>query len=259
MTIRVVVAGSNGRMGQILVAGLPAEADIKIVGTIEIGESGERVLADADVMVEFTHVDAAFELMLRAIKAGVRPVSGTSGLPEAALDQIDAAARAKGIGAVWAANFRTAGALLAHFASIAARHLDAVEIVEIMHATKKDAPSGVSLAVAKAIAEARNVDVEPAQVERQTLPGTRGGALHGVHIHSVRLPGLLSRTNVYFSDVEEVLAFEHFESGRQAYPKTVARAVRKVMEPDIVGLIRGYGAVIGLETFPHPDLEKHRA
>jgi len=247
--LRVVVAGADGRMGKALVAGLPEQPDVEVVGTITRGNvaDAERVLAGADVMVEFTHLDVARDLILRAIDAGVRPVSGTSGLPNDALDAIDAAARARGIGAVWAANYRVGGAVLAALARLTAKHLEPVEIVEIMHATKKDAPSGVSLALARAISESREGGRPARPAERQVLPGTRGGETSGVHIHSVRIPGLMSRTEVYFGGTDEIVVLQHEENGRSAYPATVACAIRKVMEPDAVGLIRSFGAVIGLD------------
>ena len=245
---RVVVAGANGRMGKALCAGLPEQPDIEVVGTITRAtlHESDRVLAGADVMVEFTHAEASRDLMLRAISAGVRPVSGTSGVSDESLAAIDAAARERGIGAVWAANYRTAGAVLEAVTRLAAKHLEPVEIVEMMHATKKDAPSGVALNLAKAIVESRGADVVPHRVERQTLPGTRGGETRGVHIHSVRIPGIMSRTEVIFGGTEELLVLQHEENGRAGYPATVARAIRKVMEPGVVGLIRGYAAVIGL-------------
>jgi len=245
---RVVVAGANGRMGKALCAGLPEQPDIEVVGTITRATRHEidRVLSKADVMVEFTHPEAARDLMLRAISSGVRPVSGTSGLSEETLAAVDAAARDRGIGAVWAANYRTGGAVLEAVTRLAAKYLEPVEIVELMHATKKDAPSGVSLNLARAIVESRGSDVVPHVVERQTLAGTRGGETGGVHIHSVRIPGVLSRTEVIFGGTEELLVLQHEENGRAGYPATVARAIRKVMEPGVVGLIRGYSAVIGL-------------
>jgi 4-hydroxy-tetrahydrodipicolinate reductase len=247
--LRVVVAGANGRMGRTLVEGLPEQGDIDVVGTItrENLADTERVLAGADVMVEFTHPDVGRELILRAIDVGVRPVSGTTGLPDDAFDEIDAAATARRIGAVWAVNYRIGGAVLAALARLTAKHLEPVEIVEIMHATKKDAPSGVSLALARAISESRGSERPARPAQRQVLPGTRGGETGGVHIHSVRIPGLLTRTEVYFGGTEEIIVLQHEESGRSGYPATVARAIRKVMEPDVVGLIRTFGAVIGLE------------
>jgi 4-hydroxy-tetrahydrodipicolinate reductase len=246
---RVVVAGANGRMGKALAAGLPEQPDIEVVGAITRATLSEAddVLKGADVMVEFTHPDASRDLMLRAIAAGVRPVSGTSGVSDETLAAVDAAARAREIGAVWAANYRIGGAVLAAIVRLAARHLEPVEIVEMMHATKKDAPSGVSLALARAIVESRGADVSARPVERQTLPGTRGGETHGVHIHSVRVPGIQSRTEVIFGGSEELLVLQHEENGRSDYPATVARAIRRVMEPGVIGLIRGYGAVIGVD------------
>src|SRR5919197_474923 len=107
--IRVVVAGPDGRMGHAMVTGLPDQQDIEVVGGLRRTDDAVAiagVLAAADVLVDFTHAGSARDLMLRAIDAGVRPVSGTSGVTEDDLRAIDEAARTRGIGAVWAANFR---------------------------------------------------------------------------------------------------------------------------------------------------------
>jgi 4-hydroxy-tetrahydrodipicolinate reductase len=141
--IRVVVAGPEGQMGRVLMAGLPNQAGIKVVGGLKRGAAADG-LADADVLVEFTHADSAAELMLPAIEAGVRPVSGTSGVSEEVLVAVDGAARKRGIAAGWAPHFRLAGVLMLHLARIAARYLDSAEIIEAHHATKADAPSGTA-------------------------------------------------------------------------------------------------------------------
>ena len=251
--IRVVVAGPDGRMGRAMTSGLPREQGIDIVGTLRRADASPSVaktLAGADVLVDFTHVSAARGLMLRAIEAGVRPVSGTSGVTEEDLRAVDDAARARGIGAVWAANFRLMGVLLTHFARIAARYVDTVEIIEAHHATKADAPSGFAKELARNIRDAHGDALFDPPVRNETLAGVRGGVHGGVRVHSLRLPELQPNGwhELIFAGGQELLSIRHDDWGYEAYAMTVANAVRKVMEPGVVGLVRGYGAVIGLEV-----------
>ena len=250
--IRVVVAGPDGVMGRTMVDGLPKQRDIVVTGTLRRGDGPSAVrdtLAAADVLVEFTHADSSPDLMRRAIDAGVRPVSGTSGLTDAVLDEVDRAARGRGIGAVWAANYRLMGVLLAHFAKIAARYADSVEIIEAHHATKADAPSGMARELARLIRASHGADLVDPRVERETLPGVRGGVSGGVRVHSLRLPGLAPNGwhEIVFAGDEEFLSIKHEDWSRSAYVGPVSRAVRKVMEPGVVGLLRGYDAVLGLD------------
>jgi 4-hydroxy-tetrahydrodipicolinate reductase len=203
------------------------------------------------VLVDFTHLDSAPHLLLDAIKAGVRPVSGTSGLPEDVLSSIDEAARAEGIGAVWAPNFGLGGVLAMHFAQIAARYLDSVEIVEAHHVGKADAPSGTTLQLTRLMEAAHGGNFNDPPVKRQTLAGTRGGVDGGIRVHSLRLPGVLGWHEVIFGGDEELLTIRQESFGRGSYVPAVARAIREVVRPDRVGLIRGYDTVIGLTTDGH--------
>jgi 4-hydroxy-tetrahydrodipicolinate reductase len=240
-------------MGRVFMAGLPDERGIEVVGGLRrAAPDKDALLAKADVLVDFTNRESAPELMLEAIAAGVRPVSGTSGLAEDALAEVDAAARKRGLAAVWASNFRLGGALMMHLAEIVARFFDSVDIIEAHHATKADAPSGTALTLARRIHAAHGTDLEDAKVRTMTLPGVRGGELGGVRVHSLRQTGVLGWHEVVFAGDEEVLTIRHDEYSRGSYVGTVARAVREVMRPDRIGLISGYDAVIGLtHEAPH--------
>lgn len=249
-SIRVLVAGPNGRMGRVMMAGLPNEPGIRVVGGLKRGDDAPALLAEADVLVEFTRADSAPDLLLAAIEAGVRPVSGTSGMPESVLTQVDQAARARGIAAVWAPHYRLAGVLMMHLARIAARYLESVEIVEAHHATKADAPTGTARELARMIRDSRGGEPAGVPTPLVTLSGVRGGVEGGVHIHSLRLPGIVGWHEVVFGGEQEMLRIRHDDMGREAYAPSVARAVRRVVRPDAIGLIRGYDAVIGLADGP---------
>jgi 4-hydroxy-tetrahydrodipicolinate reductase len=246
-TIKVLVAGPGGRMGSTMIRGLPVHEDIEVIGGLSRKDAADAArLSEADVLVDFTNFESAPALLIAAIEAGVRPVSGTSNMPEAALASIDAAARAKGIGAAWCSNFRLGGVLMQRFAKLAAPYFDEVEIVEAHHAGKVDAPSGASLALARAMRASRGSDFQDAGVHQTAIAGTRGGVESGVRIHSLRLSGLLGRHEIVFSAPSELLTVRHDDMGREGYVPGVARAIRYVMRPEAVGLVRGYDSIIGL-------------
>lgn len=249
-TIRVIVAGPDGQMGRVMMRGLPAEPDIEVVGGLRRSDAprSKELLAGADVLVDFTRLDSSPQLLLDAIDAGVCPVSGTSGLSEEVLSAVDAAARKQGIGAVWAPHFRLAGVLMVHLAREAARFMSSVEIVEGHHATKADAPSGFAMELARNIREAHGADLVDPPVSHTVLSEARGGLKSGVRVHSIRLPDLSGWHEALFGGTEELLSIRHDEFGREGYVATVARSIREVMRPGLVGLLRGYDAVIGLTS-----------
>jgi 4-hydroxy-tetrahydrodipicolinate reductase len=205
----------------------------------------DRLAAQADVLVDFTSGKAAPEILSAAIGAGLHVVSGTSGLPNPALDELDAALQQAGKGGVWAANFSIGGALMMHFARVAARFMESAEVIELHHDKKVDAPSGTALQTARDIRAARGSDLPDPKVERWTLEGSRGAVDGGVRIHSVRLPGFNAHQEVLFGSLGQVLSIRHDALGREAYLPGVALAVREVRKH--VGLVRGLDTLMGLQ------------
>jgi 4-hydroxy-tetrahydrodipicolinate reductase len=246
--IRVVVAGASGRVGRVMMAGLAQQPEVRIVGGFSSADALEhlaRLAPEADVLVDFTTGSAAPRLLNAAAAAGLHVVSGTSGLPGNALDELDAALRQAGKGGLWAANFAIGGALMMHFARVAARFMDAAEVIELHHDKKVDAPSGTAVQTARDIRHARGTDLPDPQVERWTLEGSRGAVDGGVRIHSVRLPGFNAHQEVLFGSLGQVLSIRHDALGREAYLPGVALALREV--PKRVGLVRGLDTLMGLE------------
>ena len=245
--IRVVVAGATGRVGRVMMDGLEHQPDIVVVGgfgsTNPLDELN-RLAPDADALVDFTTGQAAPEILNAAAAAGLHVVSGTSGLPSAALDELDAALKKYGKGGLWAANFAIGAALMMHFARVAARFMDAAEVIELHHDKKVDAPSGTAIQTARDIRAARGSDLPDPQVERWTLEGSRGAVDGGVRIHSVRLPGFNAHQEVLFGSTGQILSIRHDALGREAYLPGVALAVREV--PKQVGLVRGLDTLMGL-------------
>jgi 4-hydroxy-tetrahydrodipicolinate reductase len=246
--IRVAIAGYTGRMGQVVMNGLPKQPGIDVVGGLSRsdGPAAWDILDRVDVLLDFTHKDAAPALQLRAIEAGVRPICGTTGLSEEALDAIDKKARQHGIGALWAPHFALVGVLMTHFARVAARYLDSAEIVEIHHVTKADAPSGAARVIANAMVEARGSEMVDNAVRTETMAGVRGAVEGGVRVHSVRLSSAFGIHEVMFGGDDEMLTLRWDILGLGSYVPAVARAVRAIVKPDMVGLIRGYDNLLGL-------------
>ena len=246
---RVVVAGATGRVSRVMMAGLNQPPTIEVVGgfgSAKARQELERLAHGADVLVDFTTGAAAPGLLLAAVQAGLHVVSGTSGLASQTLDDLDQALRKANRGGLWAANFAIGGALMMHFARIAARFMDAAEVIELHHDKKVDAPSGTAVQTARDIRAARGTDLPDPRVERWTLEGARGAVDGGVRIHSVRLPGFNAHQEVLFGSLGQVLSIRHDALGREAYLPGVALAVREV--PKRVGLVRGLDTLMGLES-----------
>ena len=247
--IRVIVAGSTGRVGRVMMSGLAEYPDVSVVGgfghTDALAEL-ERLAPETDVLVDFTTGAAAPDLLCSAARLRLHVVSGTSGLSQDSLARVDAALREHHRGGLWAANFAIGGALMMHFARVAARFMDAAEVIELHHDKKVDAPSGTAIQTAREIRAERDGDLPDPQVERWTLEGSRGAVQGGVRIHSVRLPGFNAHQEVLFGSLGQVLSIRHDALGREAYLPGVALALREV--PKHVGLMTGLDTLMGLQS-----------
>jgi 4-hydroxy-tetrahydrodipicolinate reductase len=245
--IRVIVAGSTGRVGRVMMTGLASYPDISVVGGFgraDAADDLERLAPQADVLVDFTTAAAAPDLLVAAARLGLHVVSGTSGLSDGALSRVDQALREQQRGGLWAANFAIGAALMMYFARVAARFMDAAEVIELHHDKKVDAPSGTAIQTAQDIRAARDSDLPDPRVERWTLEGSRGAVQGGVRIHSVRLPGFNAHQEVLFGSLGQVLSIRHDALGREAYLPGVALALREA--PKRVGLVRGLDTLMGL-------------
>jgi len=260
--IKVAVHGALGRMGQQVVAAVCREPDMSIAGAIDIKISGTSLpLPDGsgdipasadldamlsachpDVMVDFSDADAATPAAHTAIKSGVNLVVGTSGLSTDDISEIDRLAQEKGVGAVVVPNFALGAVLMTHLAKIAAKYFDYAEIIELHHHQKTDAPSGTSLATARAMAEARG---KPFQRPRGAESAdSRGEQVEGISIHSVRLPGLMAHQEVLLGTGGQTLSIRHDTINRECYMPGVILAIKAVVGRK--GLAYGLAALLGL-------------
>jgi 4-hydroxy-tetrahydrodipicolinate reductase len=229
--IRVCVSGYRGKVGSILVPALSSEPGIEYVGGIGHGDDLATFLHEKRprAVVDFTRSSEAVHIALAAIAAGASPVVGTTGISAEGIDKIETACKDKGLGGIVAPNFAVGAVLMMHLAEIAAPHFDGVEVIELHHAAKLDAPSGTALATARRLAAKRgSKPFAHRRAEKETLAGTRGGEEGGVGVHSVRLPGFVADQEVIFGLPGQTLTIAHRTTSREAYVPGVLLAIRKV-------------------------------
>jgi 4-hydroxy-tetrahydrodipicolinate reductase len=253
--IRVGVIGATGKVGAEVCRAVHADTDLELVAGISRSKAGEPastalalegsdvVLAEdlgafdaagVEVAVDFTSGSFAPEHVAWAIEHGVHIVVGTTGF------DADEAWREAPVGVFVAPNFAIGAALMQRFAREAARHLPAVEIVELHHDGKADAPSGTAAATADAIAAARPESWSGPSSE--SVPGARGGERAGIRIHSIRLPGLVAHQEVIFGGRGQTLTIRHDSMDRTSFVPGVLTAIRWV--PTHPGLTVGLDAIL---------------
>lgn len=241
----VAVIGAGGRMGSEVVRAVTTADDLHLGETYGAGDDlGD--LGGADVAVDFTTPEVTVGNVVHAIGQGVDVVVGTSGWTDDGLDRVRSAlADAPGRGVVIAPNFAIGAVLLMRFAEQAARFYESVEVVELHHPDKVDAPSGTAVRTAQRLAEARRAaGLPPAPDATHTgLEGARGATVDGVPVHAVRLRGLVAHQEVLFGTAGETLTLRHDSFDRASFMPGVLAAVRAVT--DRPGLTVGLDAVLG--------------
>jgi 4-hydroxy-tetrahydrodipicolinate reductase len=244
--MRVGVFGYKGRMGAEVCRAVEAAPGLELVGGVDAGDDPAG-LANAEVVVDFTHPGAVMGNLEWAIGAGVHAVVGTTGFSPERLSEVDRLlARRPGVGVVIASNFSVGAVLMMHFAEQAARFYESAEIVELHHPGKADAPSGTAQTTARKIADARAAAglgaVPDATV--QELPGARGADVAGIRVHGVRLRGLVAHQEVLFGAEGETLTIRHDSFDRVSFMPGVLAAVRAV--PGLPGLTVGIESLLGI-------------
>jgi 4-hydroxy-tetrahydrodipicolinate reductase len=231
----------------VLESALQSEPGIEYVGGVTRGDDLAAFLREKrpQALVDFTRPSEALHNALAAVAAGASPVVGTTGLSPADVDKLETACREKKLGGIVAPNFAIGAVLMMHLADIAAPHFDAVEVIEMHHAAKLDAPSGTALSTARRLsARRRDRPFAHRKAEKETLAGTRGGEEGGVAIHSVRLPGFVADQEVIFGLPGQTLTIAHRTTSREAYVPGVLLAIRKVTSGP--RFYRGLDELLGL-------------
>jgi len=248
MTVRVAVLGSAGRMGRTICAGVERASDLDLVARIDRDDSiSDAVASGAQVAVDFTTPDAVLGNVEQCLDAGLHVVVGTSGFDTDRLDRVRGSVdRHRGLGVVVAPNFALGAVLLMSFAAQAAPHFESVEVIELHHPDKTDAPSGTAQHTARQVAGARlHAERGPSpDATVSSLPGARGGEVDGVRVHSVRLRGLVAHEEVLLGNPGEVLTLRHDSLDRESFLPGVLLAVREVVTRP--GLTVGLAPLLGL-------------
>jgi 4-hydroxy-tetrahydrodipicolinate reductase len=230
IVIKVGVLGARGRMGGEVCRAVEGAEGMELVAAVDQDDSRDA-LTFADVVVDFTHPGAVMDNLRWCIEQGVHAVVGTSGFDQARLNTVREWQEARpGANVLVAANFGVGAVLMMHFAKIAAPFFDSVEVVELHHANKVDAPSGTSYRTAELIAEARGKAGVPASPDATTteLAGARGAEVDGVRVHSVRLSGLVAHQEVLLGGHGEILTLRHDSMNRESFMPGVLLGVRAV-------------------------------
>jgi 4-hydroxy-tetrahydrodipicolinate reductase len=228
--IKAAVIGARGRMGRQVCDAVEAAGDLELGPRIDLDDDVAAV-ADADVAVVFSVPDVALDHVLACVRHGVHAVVGTTGWTPEKLDAVRAALEeAPGVGVLVAPNFALGAVLLMRFAAMAAPHYESVEVVELHHPDKVDAPSGTAQHTARLIAEARRA-AGSAPIPDATatgLDGARGADVDGVRVHAVRLRGLVAHEEVLLGAPGEVLTLRHDSIDRTSFMPGVLLGVRRI-------------------------------
>lgn len=245
MTIRVGVLGARGRMGGEVCRAVTAADGLELVAQVDEGDPLSLLTdAGAQVAVDFTQPGVVLDNVAFCVDHGIAAVVGTSGFGEEKLDTVRGWLSAKDGHVLVAPNFGVGAVLMMRFAEQAARFFESVEIIELHHERKVDAPSGTAVATAARIAAARaGLDPVP-DATTSELDGARGAVVDGVHVHSVRMPGLVAHQEVILGMAGETLTLRHDSIDRAGFMPGVVLAVRGVR--DHPGLTVGLEGLLGL-------------
>lgn len=242
--LRVAVVGAKGRMGSTTCRAVEAAAGMELVAGLDVGDDVRTGVAGADVAVVFTVPDVAVEHTLACIAAGVHVVVGTTGWTAERLAEVEAAlVGGPGLGVLVAPNFALGAVLLMRFAAAAAEYFESVEVIELHHPDKVDAPSGTARHTAEAIAAARRTAGLGAvpDATATALDGARGAEVDGIRVHSVRLRGLVAHEEVLLGNPGEQLTLRHDSFDRASFMPGVLLAVARVSSRP--------GLTVGLEHY----------
>jgi 4-hydroxy-tetrahydrodipicolinate reductase len=230
MSIAVAVIGAAGRMGREVCRAVESADDLRLVGRFDIGDELGN-LGGADVAVEFSVPAASLDNVLHAVRRGVHAVVGTTGWTDEGLEKVRRALETSpGTGVLIAPNFSLGAVLMMRFAAQAARYYESVEVVELHHPDKVDAPSGTAARTAGLIAQARKAGgLPPAPDATVTaVDGARGADIDGIRVHSVRLRGLVAHQEVLLGAPGEQLTIRHDSFERVSFMPGVLLGVRRV-------------------------------
>ncbi len=239
MPIKVLVNGAHGKMGQETVKAINNDSEFLLVGTASSQDKLAEMIASsqAEVVIDFTRASTVYQNACQIIAANVHPIIGTTGLLPEQITELQQRCAEQRLGGIIAPNFAIGAILAMQYASKIAAYLPQVEIIEMHHDQKEDAPSGTALKTAELLAQGRGHQQAPKSC-RDTIAHTRGGLHHGIPIHAVRLPGIVAAQEILFGGQGETLSIRHQTMHRQSFMPGVLFACKKVLQLQelIVGL-----------------------
>ena len=241
--IKVGVLGAKGRMGAEVVKAINSVVDLELTSALDLGDSlGDFVTTQTQVVVDFTHPDVVMENLKFLIDQNINVVVGTTGFTDDRIQQIEKWLNKKSVGVLIAPNFGLGAVLMMNFAEKAAAYFESVEIVELHHPQKADAPSGTATHTAERIAKARKKAGLGQMPDATTaeISGARGARISDIPVHSVRLRGLVAHQEVIFGDPGETFTLRHDSIDRVGFMPGVLLGVRKIIDQP--------GLTLGLES-----------
>lgn len=247
--IKVLVCGAAGNMGKEVVRAISKEDDLTLVGAVDLKEVGKDAgeiagigkifvlvtnsldeiikKSKPQVMIDFTTPEAVRDNLNTALKSKLPCVVGTTGFDALALEEVKRLCSKYKVGAIICPNFALGAVLMMEFAKLAAKHFDHLEIIELHHDQKKDAPSGTAIKTAQMVSEVKG-HLSKSKKEKELIKGVRGGRVDNICIHSVRLPGLVAHQEVIFGGRGQTLTIRHDSTSRESFMPGVIMAIRYV-------------------------------
>ena len=243
--MKVAVLGAKGRMGAECVAAINAASDLTLAAALDLGDSLDQLVSSGtEIVVDFTTPESVMKNLEFAINNGIHVVVGTTGIDEGKLKQLkDLLSKKSGVGALIAPNFGLGAVLMMQFSSTAAKYFESVEIVEMHHANKVDAPSGTAIRTAQMINDSRKQSGKGKMPDatKTEWPGSRGSKVGEVPIHSIRSHGYVAHQEVIFGDSGETLTIRHDSINRAGFMPGVLIGIRNVSKHP--------GLTVGLENY----------
>jgi 4-hydroxy-tetrahydrodipicolinate reductase len=251
-SLSICVAGITGWTGSAVAAAVAEAEDLELRAGVSRSAAGgeahgapvhatvEEALDGVDVLIDYTSHDVVKANALAAVERGVAVVIGTSGLAGEDFAEIDAAARARGVGVIASGNFSVTAAMAQAAALLAARHIPSWEVIDYASAGKPDAPSGTARELAEKLGAAQ---VARAVSETAGAPEARGATIGGTQVHSLRLPSFTVSTEVVFGLPDERLSIRH-DAGSSAAPYVSGTLLAARRAPATTGLVRGLDTLL---------------
>lgn len=230
--MRVGVLGARGKVGATMVQAVESADDLTFTVGVDAGDELSMLTgSDTEVVIDFTHPDVVMDNLKFLIDNGIHAVVGTTGFTDERIAQVQAWLKDKPeVGVLIAPNFAIGAVLSMYFAKQAARFFESVEVIELHHPHKADAPSGTAARTAKLIAEARKGLPPNPDATSTGLEGARGADVDGIPVHSIRLAGLVAHQEVLLGTQGETLTIRHDSLDRTSFVPGVLLAVRKIHE-----------------------------